>query len=306
MDNKQLRFFLQICTELSFSKAAKKLYVTQQALSKAIKNMEEELGVPLFYRTNAGIRLTEYGEYLEKKSEHVLEEFDIIHQDIDNLKNSQHGEVRAAFSFGVMSALSPDLISEFQRIYPQIQLRIEEYPDKECEQALLSEKATVGLTISPINRDLFDAKTIKKDKMCLIIHKSNPLSRKESISFSEIKGQKFIIVNDSFKLYHSFLNGCRAAGFEPEFYYTTIEMILVHKLASANKGIGVSVLFISENIPNTRAVPFSESFCTWEVCLITKKNIGVNHATGLFLDYMSSIHNLNVPDYVNTEAALKQ
>lgn len=297
MDNKQLRFFLEICTELSFSKAARKLFVTQQALSKAIKNLENELGISLFYRTNAGITLTEYGKYLEKKSRHVLEEFDRIMQDMNNMKNNEQGEVRAAFSFGVMSALSPDLISEFQKNHPRIQLKIEEYPDKECEEAVLSEKAAVGFTIAPVASDLFDYKTIKRDRMCLIVNRSNPLCQKDTVEFSELKDQKFIIVNENFKLYHNFMKGCIAAGFRPQIYHTTMEMILVQKLASSNKGIGVSVLFISENIPDTCAVTFADDSFTWEVCLITKKNAAVDHATGLFIDYICGIHDLHVPDY---------
>ncbi|WP_312432596.1 LysR family transcriptional regulator [Lacrimispora sp.] len=297
MENKQLRFFLEICRELSFSKAAKKLFVTQQALSKSIKNLEEELGIPLFYRTHTGIRLTEYGKYLEKKSQHVLEEFDIIVQDIENLKNNERGEVRAAFSYGVMSALSPDLISGFEQNYPCIQLKLEEYSDKECEKAVLSERASMGFTISPIDTKLFDYRVIKRDQMCLIVHQSNPLYHKESIAFSELEREKFIIVNDNFKLHHNFLDRCRTAGFEPDFYHTTMEMILVHKLASANKGIGVSVMFISENIPNTRAIPFQDASCTWEVCLITKQNVIIDHATNLFIDYIANSRGLSVPTY---------
>lgn len=67
MELKQLSYFIQIINDKSFSQAAKNLYLTQQAVSKAIRNLEEELGVPLFYRHASGLELTEYGIILQKR-----------------------------------------------------------------------------------------------------------------------------------------------------------------------------------------------------------------------------------------------
>ena len=294
MEYRQLKCFAQLCIDLNFSKAARKLFITQQALSKTIKNLEHELGVQLFHRSHTGLVLTEFGKYLEGKTEHLLLEIGNVEKDIQALRNNQYGEVKIAFAFGVMSALSPDLLSDFMALYPNITLHIGEYPDDECEQIVASEKAHVGFSIAPIDHSQFNARVVKKDRMCLMVNTANPLSRKKEIRFAELRDQQFIIVNERFKFHHNFVNRCRQAGFEPNIYHSTMEMILVHKLSRANKGIGVSVHFITDNTANIRAIPFADPSCTWDACLITKKKAHIGPFTSAFIDYILNIHDASI------------
>lgn len=296
MENRQLKYFLEICRQRSFSGAAKSLYISQQALSKSIQNLEAEMGVPLFDRTNNGIRLTQYGKYLEKRAVPILDELECVCADIAQMKDSQQGEVQAAFSFGVISSFPPDWLLNFQSNYPNITVTIKEYPDSMCEQAVYSEQADVGFTIAPVEETRFCSRVLKRDKMCLLINEKNPLSQKESVCFEELKNERFILVNQEFKLHHNFTDRCRRAGFEPQIYCSTMEMILVQKLSRANQGIGVSVSFICDNLPGTRAVPFSDPTCTWEVCLITKRNRKASYAVQTFLNYICALCSTHVID----------
>lgn len=86
MDIKILRYFLQICKDGSFSKAAKNLYISQQGLSKSISNLEKEIGVSVFNRTSKGNELTEYGEYLKNKASTIVYQFDILTEGINEIK----------------------------------------------------------------------------------------------------------------------------------------------------------------------------------------------------------------------------
>lgn len=296
MENRQLKYFLEICRERSFSSAAKSLYISQQALSKSIQKLESDLGVPLFERTNSGIRLTQYGEYLEKRAAPILDELECVCSDIAQMKESQQGKVEAAFSFGVISSFPPDWLLNFQRNYPNILISIKEYPDTLCEQAVYSEQADVGFTIAPVEESRFCSRVLKRDKMCLLINEKNPLSQKKSVCFEELRNERFILVNQEFKLHHNFIYRCRKAGFEPQIYCSTMEMMLVQKLSRANQGIGVSVSFICDNLPGTRAVLFSDPTCTWEVCLITKPNRKASYAVQTFLNYICSLCNTHVID----------
>ena len=291
---KQLKYFLQICKDESFSKAAKNLYITQQGLSKAIKHLEEEIHAPVFYRTVTGIKLTQYGEYLQEKSQHILQETDIILDDLKQMNSFNDGKLNVAFSFGVISALTPAFIAGFKETYPHIELNIREYEDYYCEEAVFNEEADVGFTIAPVEKTKFNSIVVKRDKMCILVNEHNPLSKKSQVDFSEIKNEKFIIVNEKFKLYHNFINKCRKAGFEPEIHLTTVELILVHNLSRLNKGVGVSVYFITNDVANVRPITFIDPSCTWEVCLITKKNRLKSYITKTFINYTLRIHDLEV------------
>ncbi|WML32570.1 LysR family transcriptional regulator [Clostridium sp. OS1-26] len=155
MDIKQLKYFLQVCKHKSFSKAAKEIYITQQGLSKAISNLEEELQYPLFYNTTKGIRITKYGEYLQRQSEHIVQEFDLILEGLNKMANINEGTLRACFSFGVLNALSPDIIPGFCEAYPNIELIVKTYPDSICEEVVMNENVDLALSIGPINKKTF-------------------------------------------------------------------------------------------------------------------------------------------------------
>jgi len=188
LDIKQIKYFLQICESRSFSKAAKHLYITQQGLSKAIKVLEEELGVPLFYRTKSGVVLTEYGECLRRKSRNILNETNILLDEIDKLKVSNNSTINVAFAFGVMNALPVHFVSTFREMYQDIELDIMEYPDYACEEAILKEKADIGFTISPIEIEELDYASILSVnverfndesftwEICLTTKKGRPIS----------------------------------------------------------------------------------------------------------------------------------
>ena len=72
MDFRQLETFVEVCEQMSFTKAASNLYISQQGVSKSIKTLEDELGAPLFLRTNSSISLTNYGVILLRYAEELV------------------------------------------------------------------------------------------------------------------------------------------------------------------------------------------------------------------------------------------
>lgn len=283
-----MKYFLQVCKHKSFSKAAKEIYITQQGLSKAISNLEEELQYPLFYNTTKGIRITKYGEYLQRQSEHIVQEFDLILEGLNKMANINEGTLRVCFSFGVLNALSPDIIPGFCEAYPNIELVVKTYPDSICEEVVMNENVDLALSIGPINKKNFHSTIIKTQYPCILVNEENPLSEKTAVDFSDLKDEKLIILNEKFHFYHNFLNKCKESGFEPNIVFTTSEVITVHKLSHLNKGTGVSVDFITNDIsyPNVYPIPFKDPSFVWEICLITKKDRFMSNLVKLFTNYV--------------------
>ncbi|MTK10659.1 MAG: LysR family transcriptional regulator [Clostridiaceae bacterium] len=288
MDIKQLKYFLQVCKHKSFSKAAKEIYITQQGLSKAISNLEEEIQYPLFYNTTKGIRITKYGEYLREQSEHIVQEFDLILEGLNKMANINEGTLRVCFSFGVLNALSPDIIPGFCEAYPNIELVVKTYPDSICEEVVMNENVDLALSIGPINKKNFHSTIIKTQYPCILVNEENPLSEKTAVDFSDLKDEKLIILNEKFHFYHNFINKCKESGFEPNIVFTTSEVITVHKLSHLNKGTGLSVDFITNDIsyPNVYSIPFKDSSFVWEICLITKKDRFMSNLVKIFTNYV--------------------
>lgn len=290
MDIKHIRYFLQVCEDESFTKASKNLYITQQGLSKAIKNLEEYVHVPLFYRTVNGVKLTEHGKYLREKSLYILEQYDSYLDDISKMSNLEPQKLKVCFSLSVLNALSTDLIPSFRQTYPQIELNMSELPDSYCEKVVFEriENIDIAVTVGPIDESRFNSKVIKTYHPCVLINKKHPLSQQNEINFEDLKNQKIIIPNKSFKLHHNFVDKCKQSGFEPDIAYTATEMYIVHKLTRLNKGIGISLDFIADDInyPNVCSRPFADKSFVWEINLIYRKDFHLPSAGRIFADYI--------------------
>lgn len=282
------KYFLEICRCKSISKSAKNLYISQQALSSAIRNLESNLGVSLFIRNKSGVILTPYGESFKKHASEIVCEVKRIEKDFNEIRKREKHILNIAISFGVISALPDGYIQNFKLLHPNIILNITEYQDIPCEEAVLNEHEDIGFSIAPINETQFNYQTILKNKMCILVSEDNPLSKNDTIDFYKLKGEQFLVLNKNFKIRRNFVKKCNECGFEPKIYLETMELILIHNFSRLNKGIGIGVHFIGMDIADVKAIPFDSPDCTWEVCLITKKDRSLTPAMKCFLKYINN------------------
>lgn len=284
MDTKELKSFLQVYEDKSITKAAKSLFISPQGLSKSIKSLEDELGVVLFYRTPGGIIPTEYGIALKQKAHHIMTEMQVIQLEFDKLSECTKGNITVASAYGILSALSPDCIFEFKRANPMIDFSVVEYTDKCAEVAVWSGDADVGLTIGPVDEQHFDCMLLKKFRVMLLVCKTHSLAKRKMVDFTDLKNEVFILESREFKLYHNMVGKCRDAGFEPKILFETTEISLSHKLYNQEKGISVTVDFVTQDIvlDNVVALPFRDNSFTWDVYLITKKDSSYMNEVDVF------------------------
>lgn len=292
LDIKALKYFLQVCKDGSFSKASKNLYISQQGLSKAISNLEKEIDVPLFYRNSDGNELTKYGEYLQSKAISIVYQFDILSDGIKKMANDNKEMIKIGVSFGVLNALSIDMINEFKSLYPNIILTLKEYTDFKCEDAVFNNDVDLGFAISYFDNDKFDSQIVKSEKLYALVNKSHPLSCKKYIEFTDLKNENIIINSNHSKLRHNFLIKCLESEFDPNIAIETEEMILVHDLCKRNEGVGISINFA--HTPNCKInyIPFINSDFTWDIHIVTKKGSSKNSSLKLFIDYILNSVNL--------------
>lgn len=128
MELRHLRCFIAVAEELHFAPAAEKLHIEQSPLSRAIKELEEELGVMLFVRTTRSTRLTRAGKLF---LEHVPRVFAVLQQARESVKsaaNGFHGQLRIALSDGITPSRLPALLARCREEYPEIEIRLFEVP----------------------------------------------------------------------------------------------------------------------------------------------------------------------------------
>lgn len=148
MELRHLRYFLAVAEELRFARAAEKLHIEQSPLSRAIKELEEELGVALFARTTRSTRLTHAGTLF---LEHVRRVFAALEQARDSVKaaaNGFHGQLRVAMSDGITPSRLPALLALCRQEEPEVEIRFFEVPLSQQIKGLHDDLYDVGFAQS--------------------------------------------------------------------------------------------------------------------------------------------------------------
>ncbi len=120
LDIKHLHYFLEVSHTESFTQAAENLYITQSALSRVIKTLEDDLGVPLFHRSKRKVTLTEAGTVLQKHALTIKQQMTELEKEMDQLRTLKTGHIRIGLPTVVNSFFFSQLIADFHQDYPGV------------------------------------------------------------------------------------------------------------------------------------------------------------------------------------------
>jgi DNA-binding transcriptional LysR family regulator len=177
MELRHLRYFLAVAEELRFARAAEKLHIEQSPLSRAIKELEEELGVALFARTTRSTRLTHAGTLF---LEHVRRVFAALEQARDSVKaaaNGFHGQLRVALSDGITPSRLPTLLALCRQEEPEVEIRFFEVPLSQQIKGLHDDLYDVGFAQSDEVGDGIVALPAWSDALMVAVPARHPLLR---------------------------------------------------------------------------------------------------------------------------------
>jgi DNA-binding transcriptional LysR family regulator len=284
MEIRQLRYFLEINKQKSFSKAAERLYISSQGLSMAIQRLETELGCKLFRRAaREKIYLSEDGEFLLPYAELIDRQFAICEEHFLNDKN-RVSIVRIASAYGAMPEFAGKIIFNFEQEHKNIGLRVSEYPDVECDMALEREDADIGFGLWPIDDRRFETKLLYSKRFCLLVQKDHPLANEASVSLDILHTTPIMVMNQLSKTNTILMDLCKKKGIKPRIQWLAGEVIAIHRLVSAGAGVGISVESVAEalNQENVRAIPFDEPGMLWSAYLMKKRGAQLTQATHTF------------------------
>lgn len=192
MDLRQLEMFQAIVETGSFTAAGQKLYVSQSAISRQIKLLEEELGDQIFRRIHKKIYLTPTGEVLLQYSRKVFNDMRMMISEISDLTHLRRGHLRIAGGMSVCTYLFPHLLKEYQQRYPNVQLTIATGINEEILRLLRANDADLALLSLPFNEDDLEIVPALTEEMVLVMHKNHPLAKKVEVSFQDLSPHTFI------------------------------------------------------------------------------------------------------------------
>ncbi|WP_164227395.1 LysR family transcriptional regulator [Stenotrophomonas maltophilia] len=186
MELRHLRCFLAVAEELHFARAAEKLHIEQSPLSRAIKELEEELGVVLFARTTRSTRLTRAGKLF---LDHVPRVFTALQQARDSVKaaaNGFHGQLRIALSDGITPSRLPALLALCRQEEPEVEIRLTEVPLSQQIKGLHNDLYDVGFARADEVGDGIVAMPVWNDPLMVAVPARHDLLRYKRIPLEEV------------------------------------------------------------------------------------------------------------------------
>ncbi len=257
MELQQIRYFLTLAQELHFWNTAEKVYITQSALSRQIKALEDELGLQLFERSKRSVKLTEAGIFLRDQWQPMLEEIDRIHRQARKIHEGAYGVVRIGYPGSVAYSFLPELISSISQAWPELLIELVEPVDVNFEELLLSHKMDLAFRREAAQHPALQSIYLYSEYLSLFVPENHPITDQNFKGLQELKDEKFIISGlHSSTIYVSILRQVfNEYGFEPNVHIESDYGAMILGLVA--KGVGITILpgsYSFSNLPGIRRI----------------------------------------------------
>ena len=245
MELRHLRYFIAVAEELSFTRAAARLYIAQPALSQQIQQLEQEMNVRLFNRTKRKVELTGPGEaFLHEARETLAKAADAV----DAARRAARGETgKLAVGFIGSAAFGalPQILRAFHEAYPDIAVRLHQMTTIGQLEGLLNGAIDIGFVCMPIDRRYdkrLNCEPVWRDELLLACADNHWAARLTVVALPDLKNESFVMWprHQSPGFYDHLMSYFRNAGFTPRVIQEIVQQPTIVSMVAA--GIGVSVV----------------------------------------------------------------
>jgi DNA-binding transcriptional LysR family regulator len=247
IDLKQLKYFLAVAEEKSFSRAAERLHISQPPLSQQIMKLESELGVKLFARTTRTFELTVAGKALMSEAADLLGRMRMTIDTIRQIDRGEVGRLRVGIVGSAMWGPIPSLLEEFQTKFPRVTWTLHEMGPTLQYEALRAKQVDVGFWREPrLEEDVLKSDNLRqelcfRENVCVAINEHHPLAKQDAVELMDIAEEPMLTLaldKSSFPRY--LMQCCVKAGFQPTIAQEATEPQTL--LAMVGAGLGVALM----------------------------------------------------------------
>ena len=282
MEIQQLYYYMELCKQKNFTEAGYACNMTQGALSKQIRKLENELGITLIRRNTRKFELSKEGEIFlsyAKKMTGTYEEM---------LKNVQKNQ---EIKIGCMPVLAPyhfaRLVADFRKEYPDIKLVIDERIASEIQEN--SDRYDFLILRENMMEDQkkFRFSPLYDDKLCAVLYEKHPLYGRDRLQLKELKDDVFIFPERGSGSYEVFYKSCEKAGFEPKIAFEFPQANTIMSFVSEGVGVTItySTVYREAKCAGVKMIPLEDELHS-VISLFYRKNKPLDYAKKQFLNYV--------------------
>lgn len=243
----QLRVFLAAAEEKNFSAAAKRLHLSQSAVSQNIQALEKAYGVELFIRRGRSVELSEEGESIIPTAREVINAARLLEDSLQNVHNEVGGELIIGCSTSAGKYLMPTLLSTFQRQYSAVLPRVKVMGRGQVFERLLSETIPIGISSKQLDHHDLESVPLFEDHVILIAHPDHPWAEYGRALPADLIDQPMIVRENTSGTCEVVVEGLKAFDTTMDMLNIAMELGNAEAIAMAVEN-GVGIAFVSEMV----------------------------------------------------------
>lgn len=284
MEFRLLEYFLAVCEELHFTRAAERLGISQPTLSQQIRLLEDRVGTPLFRRIGKKNHMTEAGNILRNHTIRVFYELEQAQIKINEIKGMQRGKLRIGCSGNHLLTTS---IVSFHEKYPGISLSVIELATEETRQGLLNNDLDIGVVFLPLEDIHLISQPLYTEELSLVVSIEHPWAQKSNVPFIRLQDVTLVLFPEKFLVRQMIDVYGRETGiiFNPILELSTMDSML----QMVHLNIGATIVpksYLSVNHtqdPRMKIIPIIEPVPQKVVGIVYRNESIMTHAMKAFI-----------------------
>lgn len=293
MDVRQLTYFTEVAKQQSFTKAARKLHVTQPTISKMVRQLESELSTTLLDRSSKHVQLTDAGEVVFERAIQIIQMVDEVHLALEDMEHLKTGHLTLGMPPLIGILFFPQMMKGFQQRFPEISFQLDEIGANIVKERVLSGDLDGGFVMLPAHDEDYDIIPFVKKDVFVVMHKDHPLARRKNIAMRELEHEPLLLFSEDFTLHDRIIQECEDFGFEPTIAFESSQWEFISQMIEHNLGIALfpEPFAKKTNHDVVNVIPLEKPIL-WEIAFILKKDRYRSRAMRAFIAYVESNSNL--------------
>jgi LysR family transcriptional regulator, low CO2-responsive transcriptional regulator len=241
MEIRQLRAFLAIAEAKTFTAGARRVNVTQAAISMQIRQLEEEVGLQLFTRTPRRVLLTEAGEYLLERARRIMREHDSALAEIAEVAGAEHGRLRIGSASAMFATKQlPAILQQLKNKFPNAEISVTSGTSQTLVEKIMHGEVDIAFVSLPVEGSHVSIDHLFSDEIVAIAHPDHPLASEKFISAATLAGEKLILGEKGGNTRRMIDDFFDAANVRPNIVMELSRQEAINQMVENNMGVGIA------------------------------------------------------------------
>jgi DNA-binding transcriptional LysR family regulator len=256
MEIRQLRAFVAIAEAKTFTAGAKIVHVTQAAISMQIRQLEDEVGLPLFTRTPRRVILTEAGEILLDRARRILREHDAAIAQIAEVAGAEYGRLRLGSASAMFAtAQLPSILQKLKESFPHAEITVSSGTSATLVEKISHGDIDVAFVSLPVESSNIQTELLFSDEICAIAHPNHSLAKQKVISAAALANEQLILGEQGGNTRRQIDEFFDNVGVKPHVVMELSRQEAINQMVENNMGVGIAgVKTVSNEVREGRLV----------------------------------------------------